>query len=461
MATHAKGTPVTTKGTIWHGERRFLTMGLLLVVAGTAFDALAVSTALPVTARELGGLSLYGWAFSAFALTDLIGIVVAGREADRYGSFVPFAAGTVLFVAGLLIAGSAPTMAVVIIGRAVQGLGSGAIVSVAYVAVGRGYPEADKPRMLALLATAWVVPGLIGPGIGGVVAERLGWRWIFLGLAIFVVLAAASAVVPMRRIAPAANTSPRDWQRIGAAIALACGVTVLQAAPQQHQPWLVALLSLSGGGLLVVTLPRLLPRGTWRAAAGLPAVVALTALLHLAFFGVDSFVPLALTNGRGQSATFAGLALTASTLCWSVGARAQERGVQRFSRRAVAWAGLASIGLGIALVLLVLQPSVSVWLVIPAWGVGGFGMGLTYTTLTLTMLGTAVPGHEGEASSATELAGMLSFALATGLGGVIISMAHGGASALRGSLAVQFTLMLLAVGVAALAARNLPSDSPH
>jgi predicted MFS family arabinose efflux permease len=290
-----------------------------------------------------------------------------------------------------------------------------------------------------------------------VVAEHIGWRWLFFGLAAFVVLAGASAIIPMRRIAPAKEPQPRDWQRIGAAVALAAGVTTLQTAANARILPLIVVLLVAGVGLVAATLPRLVPRGTARAARGLPAVVALAGLINLAFFGVDSFVPLALTNGRGQSATFAGLALTASTLGWSAGAWVQERTIRRFSRRAVAWAGLAGIALGIGLVLMTLNPAVPVWLTVPAWGIGGLGMGLAYTTTSLTMLATAAPGHEGEASSATQLAGMLSFALATGLGGVLIGLAHGGAAALRMGLAVQFTLMLLAVGVAALATRNLPN----
>jgi MFS family permease len=453
MASYAEPAPA---GGVWQGERRFLTLGLFLVVAGTAFDALAVSTALPVTAHELGGLAFYGWAFSAFALTDLIGVVVAGREADRYGPFMPFLVGTVLFVVGLLIAGSAPVMLVVILGRAVQGLGGGAIISVAYVVIGRGYPKDDQPQMLALLATAWVVLGLIGPGISGLVAEHLGWRWVFLGLAVFITLAGVASIPLMRRITSVSEVEPRDWRRIGLAIVLAGGVTTVQAALQQR-PWLLLTLLLIGGVAITATLPRLLPKGTWRAAPGLPAVIVLTGLLNFAFFGVDSFIPLALTMVREQTVSFAGLALTASTIFWSTGAWVQARIVMRVGNRPIVWAGLISLVLGITLVLVVLQPTVSVWFILLAWGFGGLGMGLAYTTTSLTMLSTAESGHEGEASSANQLTGTLALALTTGLGGVLINMAQGSVTALRGSLAVQFTAMLFVVALAALATGNLPA----
>src|SRR5579859_987534 len=164
-------------GGIWSRSHRWLTIGLVLTVAGAAFEAISVATTMPATARDLGGLALYGWAFSAFMLTNLVGITLAGAEADRGGPARPYAVGVVLFALGLMIAGLAPTMVVVIAGRAVQGLGAGFISSVAYVAVGRGYPPEAKARMLAILSSAWVIPGLVGPAVAGLIATHLGWRW--------------------------------------------------------------------------------------------------------------------------------------------------------------------------------------------------------------------------------------------------------------------------------------------
>src|SRR3954470_9619202 len=160
-----------------------LTLGIILTVVGVAFEALAVATVLPAVVADLGGLNLYGWAFSAFLLTQLVGIVVSGLLADERGPALPFALGVILFSAGLIVGGLAPSMPALIAGRALQGLGGGAISSTAYVAIGRGYAEQAKPRMLALTSTAWVVPGLVGPGIAGLMAEALGWRSVFLVLA--------------------------------------------------------------------------------------------------------------------------------------------------------------------------------------------------------------------------------------------------------------------------------------
>ena len=112
-------------------QRRALTVGLVLTVTFVASEALAVVTVMPVVARDLGGLRLYGWVFSGFMLGSVIGIVAAGREADRRGPAVPFVAGVALFGSGLALAGLAPSMGVLVAGRVLQGLGAGAAPSAA------------------------------------------------------------------------------------------------------------------------------------------------------------------------------------------------------------------------------------------------------------------------------------------------------------------------------------------
>src|SRR5437868_1392597 len=132
---------------LWAPQRRALTTGLVLTVTFAAAEALAVVTVMPVVARDLGGLGLYGWVFSAFMLGSMVGIVVAGRAADRHGPAVPFVAGLVMFGSGLVMAGLAPSMAVLVGGRVLQGLGAGAIPSVAYAVVGRSFPGPLQARM--------------------------------------------------------------------------------------------------------------------------------------------------------------------------------------------------------------------------------------------------------------------------------------------------------------------------
>jgi MFS family permease len=444
---------------IWSQAHRSLTIGLILTVSGAAFEALAVATTLPATVKDLGGLALYGWAFSAFMLANLIGITIAGAEADRQGPARPFIAGIATFVLGLIIVGLAPTMAIVILGRAVQGFGAGVISSVAYIGIGRGYPEQLKPRMLAVLSSAWVVPGLIGPALAGLISDIAGWRWVFLGLVPFLVIGAILTLPSLRQLS-GGHAAPRDWSTYIAALRLSLGAGLaLAGLGQSEQPLIALALIATGAALGLPALLRLLPKGTLRAAYGLPAAIAAHGLLNLAFFGVDAFVPLGLISIRGQIASVAGIALTTATIGWTSGAWVQAHLAARRSRRGLEITGLGLIALGILGVAATLALDVPALLAALAWGVAGLGMGLAFSTNSLVVLEAAPSGQEGTAAAALQLANVLGVAVGAGIGGVIIGNA--GTTVSLSNIIIQDVIMIGVLMLTALAASRLPNRAPR
>ncbi len=450
---------------MWSPARRPLTAGLVLTVTLVAAESLSVATVLPVVSRQLGGIRLYGWVFSAFFLGSLVGIVVAGREADRSGLHRPFAAGLVLFGAGLAVGGAAPTMGVLVAARAVQGFGAGAIPACAYVAIGRGYPPALRPRMFAVLSTAWVVPGLVGPAVSGLVADHLGWRWVFLGLLPLVVLAGALTLPQVGHLGPEAGSDPDgeaapravaprglfvDAVRVagGAGLALG-GLTV--ASPVPTAGLIVAGLLIGGPAFI-----RLVPAGTLRARAGLPVAVLIRGLLTFMFFGGDAYVPLTITSIRGASATAAGIALTVCTLMWTAGSWVQERWIHRIGPRRLIVMGFVLILLGIAGFATLLWRSVPLAVGPAMWGLAGLGMGLGYSPISVTVLHEAAPGQEGSASASLQLTDVLGVALGTGVGGAAVALGHASGWDPRVGLLVAFAVAA-AVGLAGLVVtRKLP-----
>jgi len=444
---------------IWSRTHRALTIGLILTVSGAAFEALAVATTLPATIRDLGGLALYGWAFSAFMLANLIGITVAGAEADRQGPARPFIAGIATFVLGLIVVGLAPSMLVVILGRTVQGFGAGVISSVAYIGIGRGYPEQAKPRMLAVLSSAWVVPGLIGPALAGLISDYAGWRWVFLGLVPVQVLGAILTLPSLRKLS-GGHAAPRNWSAYIDALRLSVGAGLaLASLGQRAQPLIAIAMIIGGAAIGFPSLRRLLPAGTLLAAPGLPAAIAAHGLLNLAFFGVDAFVPLALISVRGQTATMAGLALTTATVGWTTGAWVQAHLAAHRGRRGLEMSGLALIAIGIVGVAAALAPGVPVLLAPLAWGVAGLGMGLAFSTNSLVVLEAAQPGQEGTAAAALQLANVLGVAVGAGIGGVIIG--NTGAIVSLSSIIIQDAAMIGVLLLTALAASRLPNRPSH
>ncbi len=442
-------------GGVWGAQHRRLTLGLTLLVAATAFESLAVATVLPTTVAELGGLDLYGWTFSAFMLTNLVGITVGGSETDRRGPGMPFVAGVLLFVVGLLASGLASTMEIIVAGRTLQGFGAGLISSVAYWSIARGYETALQPKMLAILASAWVVPGLIGPALAGAIADYIGWRWVFLSLVPLPVVAASLALPALRQLpagSPPAGGSDDTW----AAVLLALGTGAALGGLGLESAVAGSALVIVGTAAATSALGRLMPPGTLVGRAGLPAALATMGLLNLAFFGTEAFVPLALSAVRGQRATVTGLTLTAATLTWTAGAWLQVRLAPRVARRDVVTAGLLLLAAGIAGTTAVLAPGISTVTAIIAWGVAGLGMGLAFSTISLTVLEAAPSGKEGSASASMQLAQVLGTALSTGAGGAIVASRFAGDPPSLG-IGLVNVLMLLALALALATARGMPT----
>ena len=436
---------------VWAPARRVLTLGLVLTVSMAAFEAMAVATILPATVADIGGLSSYGWVFSGFMLAEIVGISVAGRAGDARGLAPPFIVGGALFCIGLLGGGAAGSMPALIGWRLLQGLGAGAIATLAYTAVARCYNDAERPHMLALLSTAWVVPGLIGPALAAAVHAYFGWRWVFLGLAPFSVAALALAVPGLRGLGPSRVAAPSGVQASavpGMQTAAAAGLTVGAAALLYALSVDRLLVTLAVGGpaaaLALLGFRQLVPAGTLRARPGVPAAVAAMGLLSAAFFGAEVFVPLALTDVRHRTVAFAGITLTAATLSWTIGAWLQARFAARRSRRAMVVQGLVLLAVGIGATAAVVHPALPAELAPVSWGLAGLGIGIAYSTTALVVLESAPPGEEGRMSSALQLANVLGTAIGTGVGGAILARASARGGTTADAIALTDVLALLA-----------------
>jgi len=447
---------------VWSPARRRLTTALVLTITLVAFESLAIATVMPVVADDLGGLGLYGWVFSGFFLGNLLGIVWAGQAADRHGTRMPYAAGLVVFTAGLLVGGAAGSMGMLVAGRVAQGLGAGVIPAVAYATVARAYPPGLRPRVFAVFSTAWVIPGLVGPAAASGIEHATSWRFVFLALLPLVGLAAALAL-PVRPnhppLAPAGEAGRADGRRLRDAAVLVGGVALVFGGLKAGAPVPVAALVGVGAVVAAWAFLRLVPPGTVRLAPGMPAAVAARGILTFAFFGTDAYVSLAVTDGHGAPTWVAGLALTGATLTWTAGAWLQERLVRRRGPRWLVRRGMAVLAVGIAATLVGLG-DVPVAVIVVGWTIGGLGIGLSYAPITVTVLGAAAAGEEGAASASLQLTDVLGVAVGTGVVGAFVALGDGRGWATTSSLGIAFVATLLMAAAGVLAAARLPRRLP-
>jgi hypothetical protein len=272
----------------------------------------------------------------------------------------------------------------------------------------------------------------VGPLAAGTVTEQLGWRWVFIGIPVLVVFPLALALPAIRHRAggPAegAVTGPFDGHRIRLALGVSLGAGLLQYAAQDLA-WVSLLPGVAGVALLVPSVLGLLPRGTYRAARGLPSVVLLRGVAAGAFISAESFVPLMLVTQRGLSPTLAGFSLAAGGGSWALGSYVQSRPRLEVYRERLMTVGMLVVAAAITTAPSVLIHSVPVWIVAVAWGFGCFGMGLVISSTSVLLLRLSAPEEAGANSAALQISDGLSNVVLLSAGGAAFAALGGGALA--------------------------------
>jgi MFS family permease len=454
-----------------------VTIGIIASVLLTAFEAMAVSTAMPIAVADLHGLPYYSLAFSAFLTLSLLGMVLSGQRADARGPRLPYLGGFGLFGAGLLAAGTATSMAQFVLGRALQGFGGGLMIVSLYILVARAYPERLHSKAFSVIASCWVLPAIVGPYISGVLTEDVSWRWVFLGVAVLIVVPLAFLVQPLRSVpdrpdpdrpaggddrgddeadaaskardtAVSNDTARQRTVRICAALT-ALGAGLFQFGSQQLN-WVGAVLVPLALVLLVPSVPRLLPRGIFRAGRGLPTVVAMRGLMAGTYFGIESFIPLMLVQERGLSVTAAGLSLTGAAISWAAAAWAINR---PWLRTRLSQAGMVRLGAGITttallLAIVAISPHAPQWTAAVAMFFAAAGMGLVWPNVSVLTLELSAPGDQGANAASLQVADGLSSTLSIAVAGAVYHALHTSAAADRPVFALMYG-MFIAVGAVA------------
>ena len=400
---------------------RSLIVGLLVSVVAIAFEAVAVATAMPAAAEDLGQQHLYAWTFTLFVIGMALATVLSGRLSDRIGPATPLQAGLLLFGAGLLMASLAPDMYVLLVARFIQGFGGGAFNVALMVIVARTFPAAQRASMMTMFSICWVLPAFIAPPIAAWLAEVLSWHWVFACMIPFVVATALLSAGPLRRMSdrlqpdPSADSAPVP---IWAAFVATAGVAAIQLAGQN--PTAGSLVTLVIGVVaLAVGLPRLMAPGFFRFRPGIASVSWVRAMQAGGFFAAEAFLPLSLVESRDMSLFRAGLMLTVGSIGWTLGSWVQARPWLKLRRDQLIQVGALCSLIGVVCIAAGTWLDLSVFFIGAGWTIGGLGMGLANASGSLAVMQLSEPAQLGRNTSSLQVSEALGNAMFTGLAGAV------------------------------------------
>jgi MFS family permease len=428
---------------VFRGRRGRLTAGLLLLEALVAVQSLVIATILPDIRRDLGMVELYGLVFAASSLATIASIPITGRAVDALGPRRVLPPVLFLFTGGLLVAATAPAMPVLLVGQFLIGAGGGGLYALSLGTVAKAFPDRLRPRVMALLATMWILPGLFGPPFAAVVATTVGWRWAFAA-PLPLVLLGWGLIAPALDLVPAPEGERDTHLQLRWPLQLMVGAGLFLIALTIVRPWALALAVL-GAAIGVPALRRIVPTGTFRAEPGLPAAATSAFLLSAGFLAMDAFLTLMLTDVRDLTLGQASVAITAASVTWSLGSLWQSGRADRVPLPRLLRIGTLLVVAGQIAVAATLVETVPLVLAFAGWAVVGVGMGISFPTIPLAAMRVSEAGQESGQLSSVLLLDFLGVATGAGLAGGAVAVSEAFGEPLARGIGGAFAIGLVAL----------------
>ncbi len=467
-------------------EQLLVTIGVMAGIAVSALDSTVVGTAMPTIIGQLGGIDQYGWVFAAYLLTATTTVPIFSTLADVHGRKPIFLIGLAMFVGGSMLCGVSQSMLQLIIFRAIQGLGAGAVQPIAFTIVGDIFEPRQRARMQGVFSSVWGVSAILGPALGGLITGTVGWRWVFY-INVPVGLAAALLIGLSLHERVERHQHRLDW--LGA-LTLTGGVALLLLGVSEGSR--VGFGNATVIAMLIVAVVMLIVFARNETTADEPLIdigllrkpiiaagLAIGTLAGVIMFGLTAYLPPVIQGVHGGSPLEAGLGVGAMSIGWPIGSIIAGRAMLRFGSRPVVLVGTGLLVLGTA--LLTQAASIeALWYAALGAAVTGFGMGLTTTPLLVSIQTVVSWRQRGQATGLVQFSRTIGGAVGTGLMGAILASAVGPrASAildpihrssipaaelatirdgLSGGLGVIFVIMLVTAAAAwLLAIRSMPA----
>ncbi|MCU1570623.1 MAG: putative MFS-type transporter yusP [Naasia sp.] len=409
-------------------ERGPILLSLMLSTSLVALDSTIIATAIPSVVDDLGGFGQFPWLFSVYLLAQAASTPIYGRLADIFGRKPLMFLGIGLFLLGSILCGLAWSMPALIVFRAVQGLGAGAIQPVSITIAGDIYSLRERAKVQGYLASVWGISSVVGPALGGIFSDLVSWRWIFF---VNIPLCLIAGFLLWRNFSEKAVRSDQKIDFLGAGLLASSTALLILGLLEGGQAWpwlsLPSAAVFAAAALLLVVFvvverrvaSPILPLWVLRRRVLLASSVA-SLLVGAIVLGLSSYIP---TYGQivlGTTALVAGFALAALTIGWPIAASFAGAIYLRYGFRATAVLGSALALVGTALTL-TLDASSQIWEVAVYCVIVGLGMGWVAAPTLIAAQSSVEWNERGVVTSTNLFARSIGSAVGVAVFGAIVN----------------------------------------
>jgi EmrB/QacA subfamily drug resistance transporter len=402
-----------------------VTVGIMLSLFMAAVESTVVATAMPTIVSELGGLAFYSWVFTAYMLTSTTTVPIYGKLSDILGRKPVFMVAMALFLVGSVLCGQSQTMGQLIAFRALQGLGAGGLMPLAFIMIGDIFSFEQRAKMQGLFSGVWGIAAIVGPLLGGFLVDNVSWQWVFYVNLVPGVLATALLWFGWRDPARAPRSARLPIDFAGTIVLSAAVVALLLGLTELQKPWGAGLIGLAAVLFVVLlwverraadpVLPLPLFKDRLFAVATTQGVLS-----GWAMFGSTSFIPLFAQAVLGTSATAAGSVLTPMMLGWVGASIVGSRLLLRYGYRSIALVGMCTLVVGTFLMTRI-SPYTTLPILMVNVGLMGIGMGLAVPAFMIAVQSSVERKVLGTATATLQFSRSIGGTLGVSVMGVILS----------------------------------------
>lgn len=415
---------------------KWIVTGLMLGLLLSSLDQTIVSTAMPHVIAELNGFSLYSWVFTIYMLTSTTAVPIFGKLADLFGRRLVYLIGMGLFLIGSALCGLSHDMTQLIVFRAIQGIGAGALMPIAMTIIGDIFPPDRRGKMQGIFGAVFGLSSVLGPAVGGFIVDNMAWQWIFYINLPFGIFAAIILSIALKE-SKSTEKKSIDWggasTLTGAVVAFLLAIEMGGSGSSEggmtKYPWdSPQILGLFGASIVLVLAflwieskvkEPIIPLKLFSVRAiSVSSIVGF--MMGMGMFGAITYIPLFSQAVIGTSASHSGYILTPLMLSLILSSIIGGRLITKISYRTIVMTAMAIMTVGYFLMSQMSVNTSSLELIFYMIIIG-FGMGALMPVLTIAA--QSAVGHDlrGVATSTTQFTRSIGGTVGVAIMGVIMS----------------------------------------